>query len=45
MKSIYRLTRHINTYTSQPVFPIPMHAKQNMLIPGEDDHASENFER
>lgn len=46
MKSIYRLTRYINTYTSQIrqwIFLTHMQPKQNILIPGEDDNILENF--
>ena len=33
----------MNTYMNQQVFPIYMQLKQNTLISGEDDNASENF--
>ena len=43
MKLTRGLTKQRNICTSQQVFPIYMQPKQNMLILGKDDNASENF--
>ena len=43
MKSTHRFKRHMNTCTSQQVFPIYIQPKQNTLIPGENYNTSENF--
>ncbi len=43
MKWMHKLTRHMNTCTSQQVLPIRMQPKQDTLIPGEDENISDNF--
>ena len=43
MKLIHGLTRHMNTYTSQQIFPIHMQPEQDILIAREDVNVSENF--
>ncbi len=43
IKLTHGLTKHMNTCTSQQVFPIYMQLKQDTLIPREDDNALGNF--
>ena len=43
MKSIHRLTRHMNTRTSQHFLSIYIQLKQNTPILGEEDNVSKNF--